>query len=336
MVRPSPSAASGEHAHGPAAPGVPSLVGTAVRGSCAFEIAPDVAWLRSSFANVYFVGNAESWVLIDAGVVGYTRQIIEAASARFGENSKPRAILLTHGHYDHVGCARDLIRLWSVPVYAHPMEFPYLTGKSLYPRKDPTVGGAMGFLSRFFPARTVNLGDSLQALPANGEVPELPDWAWVLTPGHAPGHVSFWRESDQTLIAGDVVATANLDTWRGMMSQKKELSGMRSPFVYDWAKTKASVEALAALRPRVLACGHGEPMENAAEEFAAFAADFAPPAKGRYVEVAARTDEGGVVYEPPPPPDNLPKAAAGFVAGVFVLAGVIYRKRGKKAKQDFS
>ena len=303
--------------------------------SAAVELAPDVAWLRSSFANVYLVGKAENWVLIDAGVVGYTRQILDAVHVRFGENAKPKAILLTHGHYDHVGCARDLIRLWNVPAYAHPMEFPYLTGKSLYPRKDPTVGGAMGFLSRFFPARTVNLGDSLLALPPGNEVPALPGWQWIFTPGHAPGHVSFWRESDRTLIAGDVVATADLDSWRGMMSRKKHLSGARSPFVYDWAKTKTSVEALAALRPRVLACGHGEPMEDAADELAAFATGFTPPAKGRYVDVAARTDEDGVVYEPPPPRDNLPKMAAGLVAGGFVLAGVVYRKRGKNAQRDF-
>jgi glyoxylase-like metal-dependent hydrolase (beta-lactamase superfamily II) len=305
-------------------------------------IAPGLAYLRTSIANVCFAGgsadNDKGWVLIDAGVVGHAGLIVRAAEARFGEGAKPTAILLTHGHYDHVGCAPDLARLWNVPVYAHPLEFPYLTGKSEYPRKDPTVGGAMGFLSRFFPSRTVNLGPWLQALPADRSVPGLPGWTAIHTPGHAPGHVCFWRESDRTLVAGDVLATANLDSWRGIATQKKELSRPPSPFTYNWDQARISVQRIAALRPRVLVCGHGEAMDEPtlADDLDAFAATFAPPSQGRYVEVSARADEDGVVYEPPAPADRLPKVVAGLVAGIFLAAGVVYRKRGKKAKQDFS
>ncbi|HVW85703.1 MAG TPA: MBL fold metallo-hydrolase, partial [Bryobacteraceae bacterium] len=161
------------------------------------EIAPDLAWLRTSISNVYFAGNREAWILMDAGVVGYAGQIREAATARFGEGSKPQAIVLTHGHFDHAACALELARHWDVPVYAHPLEFPYLTGKSAYPQKDPTVGGAMAFLSRFFPSKTVNISEVLRDLPANGEVPGMEGWMTISTPGHAPGHVSFWRESDR-------------------------------------------------------------------------------------------------------------------------------------------
>jgi glyoxylase-like metal-dependent hydrolase (beta-lactamase superfamily II) len=300
-------------------------------------IAPDIAFLRTSIANVCFAGTAGGWVLIDAGVVGHTDLILQAAAARFGENPKPIAIVLTHGHYDHVGCAPELLRLWKVPVYAHPLEFPYLTGKSAYPRKDPTVGGAMGFLSRFFPSRTVNLSEFLQPLPESGEVPGMPGWTAIHTPGHAPGHVCFWRESDRTLIAGDALATANLDSWRGIATQKKALSRPPSPFTYNWDQARASVRKIAALKPRVLVCGHGEPMNQPtlAEDLEAFAAAFGPPSHGRYVEVPARADQDGVVYEPPAPKDRLPKVAAGLVAGIFLAAGVIYRKRGQKAKQDF-
>ncbi|MES1260396.1 MAG: MBL fold metallo-hydrolase [Acidobacteriota bacterium] len=298
------------------------------------EIAPGLAWLRTSIANVYFAGNRETWVLIDAGVVGYTSLIAQAATDRFGEGAKPTAIVLTHGHYDHAGCALDLARLWNVPVYAQPLEFPYLTGKSAYPQKDPTVGGAMGFLSRFFPSRTVNLAEVLRELPADGSVPGLPGWVALPTPGHAPGHVCFWRESDRSLVAGDVVATANLDSWRDIMTQKKQIARPPSPFTYDWEKARASIRQIAALRPAVLACGHGEPMSGVEERLEAFAAGFEPPLQGRYVETPARTDREGVVYEPPAPRDALPKVAAGVVAGVFLLAGVVYRKRGKKAKEQ--
>ncbi len=297
--------------------------------TAAREIAADLAQLRVSIANVYFAGNRNGWALIDTGVPGYTASIIEAAYARFGEGSRPSAILLTHGHFDHAGCALELGRYWNVPVFAHPLEFPYLTGKSAYPRKDPTVGGAMAFLSRFFPSRTANVGDVLTDLPQNGEVPGLKDWMWIATPGHAPGHVSFWRERDATLVAGDAVATADLDSWFGLTTMHRVISRPPSPFTFNWDAARASVKALADLQPFVLASGHGEPMygPRVADELSRFARTFTPPEHGRYVAEPAETNEHGVVYEPPAPADHLPKVAAGVVAGVFVLAGVIYGKK---------
>lgn len=79
-----------------------------------------------------------------------------------------------------------------MPVYAHRLERPFLTGRSSYPPKDPTVGGAMAFLSRFFPAHALDLGSRLADLPA-GEPPGMPGWRWFHTPGHAPGQVAFFR-----------------------------------------------------------------------------------------------------------------------------------------------
>jgi glyoxylase-like metal-dependent hydrolase (beta-lactamase superfamily II) len=297
------------------------------------EIAADLAWIRTSISNVYLIGNRHAWILVDTGVVGYADAIREAAEERFGADAKPNAIILTHGHYDHSAGALELAKRWSVPVYAHALEFPYLTGKSAYPQKDPTVGGAMAFLSRFFPSRTNNIGDVLQDLPVSGEVPGIDGWMTVFTPGHAPGHVSLWREVDGALVAGDALATADLDSWYGLVSQKQRVSRPASPFTFDWQKARASVRALADLKPSALACGHGEPMVGAhvAGELEEFAKAFTPPARGRYAVAPAEANEHGVVYEPPAPPDHLPKVAAGVVAGMFLIAGVFFSKRGRRA-----
>ena len=70
------------------------------------RIAPDVGWQPISFVNAYFVGHSGGpWALIDSGLPGRAAQIFEAAEARFGAGSRPQAIYLTHGHFDHAGSA---------------------------------------------------------------------------------------------------------------------------------------------------------------------------------------------------------------------------------------
>src|SRR5256886_15819209 len=124
------------------------------------RIAPDVGWLPVSFANVYFIGRpGGKWVLIDAGLPGRGREIFTAAEARCGSGSRPEAIVLTHGHIDHAGSALALAEMWDVSIYAHRLELPFLTGKSVYPPPDPTVGGATAFLSRFLPRLSRNFGN---------------------------------------------------------------------------------------------------------------------------------------------------------------------------------
>ena len=96
---------------------------------------------------------------------GAPQHIAETAEARFGAGSRPEAIYLTHGHFDHAGSALALAERWEVPIFAHRMELPYLTGRSDYPPPDPTIGGAMAFLSRFMPYRERDLGSRVRELP---------------------------------------------------------------------------------------------------------------------------------------------------------------------------
>ena len=116
---------------------------------------------------------------------------------------------------------------------------------------------------------------------------------------------------------------------------KPKISNPITPFVYDWEAARNSIQTLAALNPFLLAAGHGEPVSgpHVADELIQFSRDFMPPEHGRYVPEPAEVSEHGVVYEPPAPPDNLPKIAAGVVAGVFVLASVMYGKRAKAKKK---
>jgi len=280
----------------------------------------DLTFVRCAIVNVVYYGRPgagdRQWVLIDTGMPGFAGHIAAKARERYGD-ARPAAIVLTHGHFDHVGAVRELAERWDVPVYAHELEMPYLTGRSKYPPPDPTVGGgAMARLSPLFPADPVHLGDRVRTLPADGAVPGMPGWRWLATPGHSPGHVSLWRESDRTLIAGDAFVTTKQESALAAITQRPELHGPPMYFTPDWDESRASVERLAALEPELAVTGHGRPMHGEALRAAlhALARDFdqvARPAHGRYRDRPAVTDENGIVSVPPPVPDNFPRVAAG-------------------------
>ena len=116
--------------------------------------------------NVVFFGTpGESWVLIDAGVTGFTKSIEGAVEERF-EGLAPAAIVLTHGHFDHIGCLTKLAEKWNVPIFAHDLEVPYLDGSKAYSPPDPTVGGGvMPLLAPLFPRGPIDVSRWLQRLP---------------------------------------------------------------------------------------------------------------------------------------------------------------------------
>jgi glyoxylase-like metal-dependent hydrolase (beta-lactamase superfamily II) len=261
------------------------------------EIMPDLAYKRLAMVNVVFYGAPNAgegnWVLIDAGMPKTAGMIAGAAEERFGKDARPAAILLTHGHVDHIGALEDLAERWNVPIYAHPLETPYLNGTSAYPPPDPTVGGGiMPAFSTLFPRGPFDVSRWLRTLPEDGSVPNMPGWRWIHTPGHTPGHVSFWREADRTIIAGDAFITTTQESAYAVAVQRTELHGPPMYFTPDWASARESVRKLAALEPHLVVTGHGRAMQGAEMRNALhlLARDFdriAVPEHGRYVETAA-------------------------------------------------
>ncbi|MDQ6705778.1 MAG: MBL fold metallo-hydrolase, partial [Acidobacteriota bacterium] len=82
-------------------------------------IAPDLFGKKIVMVNVYAVrGGARSWTLIDAALYFSTDRILRWTEEKFG-NTPPDSILLTHGHFDHIGALQELADYWDVPIYAH-------------------------------------------------------------------------------------------------------------------------------------------------------------------------------------------------------------------------
>ena len=270
-------------------------------------IAPDLAYQRLMIVNVMFYGmpDLNEWVLIDAGIPGSAGAIEGAAKKRFGKDNPPFAIILTHGHTDHVGSLLDLADKWNVPVYAHPLEFPYLDGRSPYPPPDPGVSsGMMAKTSPMLGRGPIDASRWLKSLPMDGTVPGMPDWKWIHTSGHTPGHVSLWRSTDSTIIAGDAFVTTAQESVYAVMTQREELHGPPQYFTTDWPAARDSVRKLSELQPELVVTGHGhalrgEKMRSALELLARDFDRVAVPAHGRYVTEAARADESGVTYVPP-------------------------------------
>lgn len=287
------------------------------------SLTPDVLRIPTAFVNAYAVGAPVGpWVLVDTGIPGGAGYLRGKCATRFGR--PPEAIVLTHGHFDHAGNAAALAEEWGVLVYAHPDELPFLTGRSDYPPSDPTPGGAIAQLSRAFPHDGFDLGERVHALPADGSVPGLPGWRWVHTPGHTPGHVSLWRAADGTLLAGDAVATINLDSWVATLTHERQLARAAVPFTPDWDAAEESVRRLADLRPARIGAGHGRAIagEHVADALRDLSLREQRPQWGRYASTPAVFDrERGVVAVPPAVPDRAGKRVARALAAV--AAGLV-------------
>lgn len=296
------------------------------------DLSADVARIGMMFVNAYMLGKpGEPWILVDTGMTGFSDRIAQAAVERFGGGTRPAAIVLTHGHPDHVGSALDLATRWDVPIYVHPMERPFVTGQSDYPPQDPTVGGAMAFVSRFITLSRVDLGDHVRTLPDDGTVPGVDGWRWIHTPGHTPGHVSLYRDRDRCLIAGDAFATVDLDSWASMLTFDEQFSRPATTFTPDWLSAQRSVAELAALAPRIVGAGHGLPVYGtpAAAGLRDLASNFPVPRHGRYVGKPARYDDQGVIAVPPPVPDTLTRKIGLNAAAVGALALGAVRARSR-------
>ena len=223
-------------------------------------VAPGVKGLRLAFVNVFAITHPDgSWTLVDAALP-LTAGMIRSWAERT-HSGPPNAIVLTHGHFDHVSAAPQLAEEWDVPVYAHALEFPYLNGEKEYPAPNAAAGGGiMSLLSPLYPKGPMNLAGRLEELQA-GTSAVLPGWEVLHTPGHTPGHCSLYHAGDRTLLVGDAFCTTKPESFfEAALAQQPELHGPPSYFTSDWAAAQRSVERLASFDLAVVAPGHGKPI----------------------------------------------------------------------------
>jgi glyoxylase-like metal-dependent hydrolase (beta-lactamase superfamily II) len=211
------------------------------------ELAPGLQVVpgRPAWAvNVYVAGG----VLIDAATPFARRRILRGL-----RGVRPHAHAITHAHVDHYGSSHALCTALGIPFWV-----PAGDARFVAERTSPPEHGLAGVIAARLPMPAPHPID--RELHEGNEVG---GFTVLETPGHSPGHVSYWREADRVLIVGDTLFGQDM---RGR-------PGLTEPpaFIGDRTRNRASIRRLAALEPALAVFGHGPPLRDPAA-LAAFAA----------------------------------------------------------------
>ncbi|HXV05564.1 MAG TPA: MBL fold metallo-hydrolase [Solirubrobacterales bacterium] len=208
--------------------------------------------LRKSM-NVYFLEEDGGVVQFDAG----SKSMTKAARAAAAELGGLRRVVLGHAHADHRGTAPSL----GAPVLCHPDEVADAeSDSSIAPYMDLSqlpvapVRWIYPFLLRRWDGGAVRIDGTVS------EGDEVGGFRVLHFPGHAPGLIGLWRESERVAIVSDVVYL--VDSARLKPLPAGEASVPHPAWAWDHAKAKESVRRLAALEPKVVCAGHGAPLRG--------------------------------------------------------------------------
>lgn len=202
------------------------------------KVAPGVERLGQfplPMVNVYLVDD----VLFDAGTTWDRFRIPRQIKDR-----NLSLLTLTHVHPDHQGMAREICRERDIPLACHADDVDAMEGRvpvSGEQLTNPIVKKLQGSWE----------GPPHKVSRVLEEGDEVAGFRVVHTPGHARGHVVYFRESDGVTICGDVIRNMNYATGRPGLDEPPEM------FTYDPVENRRSIRKLAALGPSVLLPGHG-------------------------------------------------------------------------------
>jgi hydroxyacylglutathione hydrolase len=204
----------------------------------------DGVWQLSGFppnnVNAYVIGD----VLIDAGTALDRRRILRQLEGR-----GISAHALTHAHFDHYGASHAVCERLGIPLWCGAGDVAAVEAGKMDARGGRKVRGPKAHPV----ARALHEGDDVAGFTV------------LETPGHSPGHVSYWREADRVLLSGDVMWGYNPFLLRG---------GPREPFPPlspDPRLNRESARRIAELEPSLVLFGHGPPLRDAAKLRAAVA-----------------------------------------------------------------
>ena len=219
------------------------------------KIAPRIHRIGGGLVNSYLVEEAGEVTIIDAGLPRYWKDLPAELAAMGRSLEDVRAVVLTHGHSDHIGFAERARRERGLPVSVHELDAALARGEVPNP-------AAKGGPTRLVPLlrfiwfgvthgalRTTNVTDvATYGDGATLDVPGAP--RVILVPGHTPGSAALYMPSHDALFAGDALATIAVTSG--------ETGPIIAPFTADPAEALASLARLDGIEAAWLLPGHGQ------------------------------------------------------------------------------
>jgi len=208
------------------------------------ELAPGVFQLRGFPPNGINVFLLED-VLIDAATKLAGRRILGDLKGR-----KVSAHALTHAHPDHQGVSHKVCTTLGIPFWVGERDVAAAEGgPEVIKATQPKI-----MLNNVIASMWAGPGHPVDRVLREGD--EVAGFRVIDAPGHSPGQVAYWRESDRVLVLGDVVNTMNLLTTRPGLQEPPR------PFTPDPVTNRASIRKLAELQPALVLAGHGPPWRD--------------------------------------------------------------------------
>jgi glyoxylase-like metal-dependent hydrolase (beta-lactamase superfamily II) len=210
-------------------------------------------------ANSYILVDPDGLTVIDTGLPYSEKKILQYVTRLGCSTGDVKRILITHADLDHYGCLAGLHKATGACTYAGQAEAHAIAkGQSSRPVNHSISGfqrfviGMLGRLMQFTPHQVDEILSDGQVLPVLGSLQV------VETPGHAPGHLSYFAPSSGILFCGD-----------SMRSDGSGLRGSNSRNNWNQSMAEASVRKLAGLHPRIICPGHGPAVFDAMENLPA-------------------------------------------------------------------
>jgi glyoxylase-like metal-dependent hydrolase (beta-lactamase superfamily II) len=228
------------------------------------KIAPGVHRVgNNSIINSYLLEDAGEVTIIDAGLSGFYRDIAHELASMGRTPADVRALVLTHGHSDHIGFAERLRREQQVPVSVHEADAALARREVPNPSKGfgpIKVGPLLGFLwftMTHGGVRTRKLQEvSTFGDGATLDVPGSPKV--TLTPGHTPGSAVLRFESNNALFVGDALSTYAVTTGKR--------GPQVAPFTADAEQAVESLSRIESFSSELVLPGHGGPWTGGVAE----------------------------------------------------------------------
>jgi glyoxylase-like metal-dependent hydrolase (beta-lactamase superfamily II) len=223
------------------------------------ELAPGIVavgdqsrgWVRA-----FLVADGNDLTLVDSLADSHPFQILAAIRQMGRSVTDVKRIWVTHAHFSHLCGLKEMSELSGAKVCAHPWEADIVAGErkaqrvSIVPKRP---------LQAYFPfqfALALGIGDH-PPCPVDDELRDEQEEGGLTvlhTPGHTPGHLSFWSEKHKVLLSGDAIVT-----W------PEEAAGWDS-FTLNEHQRGESLKRMAALSPEKVGVGHGDPIAKRASE----------------------------------------------------------------------